>query len=294
MHKKDRIDSFGAVLLIVIMITLGLNQVAVKLVNQAMSPIFQAGLRSLFGIPLLALFCYWRGSAISLDRQILIPGILSGVAFAAEFALLFEAVQYTTVSRASVFFYTMPFWVALGAHFLIPGERLTVIKVSGLFLAAAGVVIALSNHGGPTSNQALIGDTMALLAAMGWAAIALIAKGTSLSKVKPEIQLMYQIVISAPLLLIPAFLFGETLREPQTWHWIIFGSQVFVVICLCFLTWFWILSVYPASDVASFSFLAPIFGVFFSWLILNETLTWNIVVALVLVAIGIILVNRSK
>ena len=294
MQKKDRIDGLGAVLLIAIMITLGLNQVAVKLVNQGMAPIFQAGLRSLFGIPLIAVFCYWRKSPIDISRAILIPGIVSGIAFAAEFALLFDAFQYTTVSRASVFFYTMPFWVALGAHFLFPAEKLTFIKIVGLLLAAAGVAIALSGDSSTAGPYALVGDVMALLAAMCWAAIALLAKGTSLSKVKPEIQLMYQIVVSAPLLLVPAFFLGETLREPETWHWMILGAQVLVVICLCFLTWFWILSVYPASDMASFSFLAPVFGVFFSWLILGEALTWNVVIALVFVAIGIVLVNRSQ
>ena len=293
MQKKDHIDRLGATLLIAIMITLGLNQVAVKLVNEAMAPVFQAGLRSLLAIPLLAMFCMWRQTPFNVSAAVVVPGVLSGIAFASEFALLFEAFQYTTVSRASVFFYTMPFWVAAGAHFLFPGERLTFFKIIGLILAACGVAIALSNNATQVGGYTLVGDLMALLAATFWASIALLAKGTALSRVKPEIQLMYQIVVSAPLLLIPSLLFGETLREPELWHWAILGTQVVVVICLCFLTWFWVLSVYPASDMASFSFLAPVFGVFFSWLILEEPITWSLLVALVLVAIGIVLVNRK-
>ena len=49
---------------------------------------------------------------------------------------------------------------------------------------------------------------------------------------------------------------------------------------------------YPASDTASVSFLAPVFGVLFSWLILGEAISWPVIAALALVAVGIYLVNR--
>ena len=65
------------------------------------------------------------------------------------------------------------------------------------------------------------------------------------------------------------------------------------VVCIGFLTWFWLLSVYPASRMASFGFLAPLFGVFFGWLILDEHLSLLTMVALVLVGTGIVLVNRT-
>ena len=46
MERKDRIDAFGATLLIIFSAMLGLNQVLDKLVNEGMGPLFQAGLRS--------------------------------------------------------------------------------------------------------------------------------------------------------------------------------------------------------------------------------------------------------
>ena len=73
----------------------------------------------------------------------------------------------------------------------------------------------------------------------------------------------------------------------------IFSFQVLIVVCVGFLAWFWVLSVYPASDMASFGFLAPLFSVFFGWLILDEHITLRFVVALAFVCIGIILVNRK-
>ena len=292
MERKSRIDALGAIVLIVFMATLGLNQVGVKVVNDGIAPIFQAGLRSLAASPVILLYCLYRKSKLDISRAILLPGIATGICFAIEFALLFQAVQYTTVARASVFFYTMPFWVAVGAHFLIPGERLSPIRITGLLLAGTGVAIALLAKNQQAGEFALWGDLIALLAASMWAAIAIIARTTQFSRAKPEVQLLYQLVISAALLL-PLAMLGETFRDPIALHFVIFAGQVLLVVCVGFVAWFWVLSVYPASDMASFSFLAPLFGVLFGWLLLGEPLTWNIVIALAFVGVGIVLVNRK-
>ncbi len=291
LERKTRIDTLGAVLLVTIMITLGLNQVAIKVVNEAISPLMQAGLRSLFAIPLMAAYMAIRGKPFDWSWAILVPGIATGICFAVEFALLFSALELTSVGRTTIFFYTMPFWVALGAHFLIPGERMSVVKFAGLVLACAGVAVALYPQGG-NPQTSFLGDVMALVGAIFWAAIALIARTTRLSTVTPELQLFYQIVVSA-IILVPAAIFiGQGFRDPTLMHWSILALQVVVVVCISFVTWFWILSVYPASDMASFGFLSPLFGVLFGWLFLGETITWTIVAALVLVAVGIVLVNR--
>ncbi|MEL6793912.1 MAG: DMT family transporter [Pseudomonadota bacterium] len=293
MERKDRIDAFGATVLVVFSALLGLNQVLVKLVNEGFAPIFQAGLRSACAFLPVLLFALVLKRRLSIIDGSLVPGLITGTFFAAEFILLFQALDYTTVSRASIFFYTMPFWVALAAHFLIPGERLTPVKLAGLALAIAGVALALARDDQPATDKALLGDLMCLLGAIGWAGIALIARTTALSKSAPEMQLLYQLAVSAPIMLALAFVLGETVREPTPTHYAIFAFQVLAVVSIGFLTWFWILSIYPASDMASFSFLAPVFGVFFGWLAFDEPLTWTILAALTLVAIGIVLVNRK-
>ena len=68
--------------------------------------------------------------------------------------------------------------------------------------------------------------------------------------------------------------------------------QIVVVVSAGFIFWLWLLSIYPASGVASFSFLSPVFPVLLGWLILGEEIGPVIVVALVLVAAGIVMINR--
>jgi drug/metabolite transporter (DMT)-like permease len=271
---------------------LGLNQVMVKWVNAGLQPVFQAGLRSACAFVPVLLFAIVMRRRLSLSDGSLWPGLACGLIFSVEFMFLFQALDYTSVSRVSVLFYTMPFWVALGAHFLIPGERLTPRRVLGLVLAIAGVVLAFTDGSAPSSDRALLGDLFCLLGAMCWAAIALLARASALSRSSPEMQLLYQLAVSSVVLIALAPMFGDLVREPTLRIWAIFAVQVLLVVCVGFLTWFWILSIYPASDMASFGFLAPLFGVLFGWLLLDERISPSIIGALLLVGTGIVLVNR--
>ena len=60
-----------------------------------------------------------------------------------------------------------------------------------------------------------------------------------------------------------------------------------------FLFWLWLASIYPASGVASFSFLGPIFTIFFGWLLPNEIVNFKFIVAAILVRFGLVCINTK-
>lgn len=291
MERRSRIDSLGAALLLGFTLLMGLNQVLVKIVNDGLAPIFQAGLRSACAFPVVLLFALLARRRLALGDGSLLPGILTGLLFAAEFLLFFRAVELTTIAHAAILFYTMPVWVAVAAHVLIPGERLTPQRLLGLGLALGGVGVALLQHGQANlPPRALLGDLMCLLAALCWAGIALTARLTPLARSSPEMQLLYQLAVSAPVLLALSPLDGPVLRDLTPGLAAIFAFQVLAVVCVGFLTWFWVLKIYPASDMAAFGFLSPVFGVLFGWAILGEPLTGAILLSLLLTGGGIFLV----
>lgn len=292
-ERKDRIDLAGAGWLVTFALLMGINQVFVKLVNAGLAPVFQAGLRSACALVLVLAYAIYARRKLSISNGSLVPGLFCGALFAAEFMLTFSAFDYTSVARATMLFYTMPFWLACAAHFLIPGERLTPLRVLGLVMAVAGVAWALLRNDFPATEYALFGDLMCLVAALCWAGIALLVRTTALSKSSPEMQLVYQLAVSSAIMLPLAPLFGELVRDFTPLIGGLFAFQVLVVVSFGFLMWFRVLAVYPASDMASFGFLTPLFGVMFGWLILGETITLEFVGALVLVCAGIVLVNRK-
>ena len=290
MQRKDRIDAFGAVSLTAFSLLLAFNQVVIKLVNEGLQPVFLAGLRSLGAAAILMAVMALRGAPARFRREMLAPGLAIGVCFAFEFVCLFLALDLTTVTRTSVIFYSMPVWMALGAHFLLPGERMTRAKALGLTLAFAGVVVAILYRGGG-GEASLAGDLLALGAAFGWAGIALIARGTRLREARPDMQLVWQLAVSAPLLLLAAPWFGPFLRDWQPAMWWGIGFQLGLA-SFGFLFWLWLLTLYPASGVAAFAFLAPCFGVLLGWGLLGEAIGWPILAALALVAGGLWAMNR--
>lgn len=291
MEKKDRIDLLGGSLLLALSVMLGLNQVMIKLVNEGMQPVFSAGMRSVCALVLVLAYALWRKKRISVTDGSLIPGIVTGILFAVEFVFLFVALDYTTVTRVSIFFYSMPIWMTLGAHFLVPGGRITGQKALGLGLAMLGVVWAFADRG--VGGGSLIGDILCTIGAVCWAAIGLLARTSKLNKSSPEMQLLYQLAVSSVILLPLSLLFGPLIRDLQLWHLGVFAVMVIGVVSVGFLLWFWVLSIYPPSDMASYSFLAPVFGVIFGWLILGEKIGVTIIGALVLVSVGIVLINRK-
>lgn len=292
MAQKDRMDAFGAVALTGFALLLAFNQVVIKVVNEGLQPIFFAGLRSLGAAFCVLLWMRLRAIPIEIPRNTIFWGTVSGILFAFEFIFLFVALDLTTVTRTSVIFYTMPVWLALGAHVLLPGERITPIKGTGLALAFAGVTLAIVMRGDQGGQASLLGDLFALGAAITWAATALCVRATPLKTVRPETQLLWQLTLSTPLLLLAALTFGPLLRDPSFIHWAGLAFQIVVVVSAGFLLWLWLLSIYPAATVAAFSFLSPVFGVFLGWLLLNEEVGWSILAALALVCGGLILINR--
>jgi drug/metabolite transporter (DMT)-like permease len=292
MQRKSHLDAFGVTALLGFALLMAFNQIIIKFTNGGLQPVFFAGLRSAGAVVCIGAYIWARGIPFGVSGPTLRGGLLAGLFFTGEFFLLFTALDHTTVSRSVIMLYSMPIWMALGAHLLIPGERLTGRKALGLTVAMAGVVLAMSDRAA-TGQASLYGDLCALGAAICWASLALVAKATDLKLAKPEVQIFWQVLVSAVILLAIAAFFGPFIRDLVPLHLLGLAFQIIVVVSGAFVFWFWLLSVYPASGVASFSFVTPVFGVGLGWLLLGDPVGPRLIAALVLVAVGIVLINTT-
>lgn len=289
--RKDRLDGAGVAMLLAVQLLLGFNQIVVKLVNAGLQPVFFAGLRSALAVGFLWAWLVWRGRPPRLHRAAIGPGLAMGAVFAAEFLCLFVALDLTTVGRASIIMYSMPVWFAILAHFGL-GERVTPQKALGLGLAFAGCGWAILSRSDGAGGS-LAGDLCALGAAFGWAGTAYVARRPVMRAEGAEMQLFWMVLVSAPILLLAAPLFGPLIRDLAPIHLAGLVFQAAVVVCGGFISWLWLMSVYPSSTVAAFSFLTPALSVLLGWAIFAESLSFAILGAMVLVAAGIVLINRA-
>lgn len=271
----------------------GLTQIATKLGNAGISPVWHAGLRSVGATLLLLAWIAWRRLPAWRADGTLGAGLLVGLLFALEFLFLYSGLNHTTAARATLILYSAPLFVALGAHWLVPGERLRPVRVAGLAAAFGGLVLAFSDRLGSTDANGLLGDAACLLAAVGWAGTTLAVKAGPLRRALPEKTLLYQLGVSAPVLLGASLLLGEAgVFAPTPLVWTMLAWQTVVVAFASYLLWFGLVSRHSATTLHALTFLTPLFGVFFAWLLLDETVTPMLFGALFLVACGIVLVNR--
>lgn len=287
------LDSRAALLMVFLCAIWGLQQVAIKLAAPDMSPVLQSALRSLGAVGLVWLWARHRRIDLGLNDGTLGPGVLAGLLFAGEFALLYWALQFTTASRGVIFLYTAPFMVSLAVVWRLPGEHMRPIQWAGLALAFAGVVVLFGEGLLKPSGSAWIGDMMMLGAAVLWAATTLTIKFSRLATAAPEKTLLYQIAVSALVLPVVAVLLGETRVGAITPTLI--GSlafQIVVVAAFSYACWFWLIRHYPATRLSAFSFLTPVMGVLAGVLVLGEPLTAAVIGAMATVGAGIFLANR--
>ena len=293
MHKLP-VDLTGSAYLVFFSLLMASNQIAIKLGNQGFDPVFMAGTRSSLGLLALLAWMYFRSLLVFPFKTNFLPGFLLGVIFAMEFWCLFKSLDYTSVARASIIFYSMPVWLALLAHFVLPNERLNLSRLLGLILAMIGVFITVSSPNTIHSEKYFLGDLLALFAAFLWAFIALTVRLSRLAHERAETQLFFQLAISAPILLLLACFSPTFTRDPSPAHFFSLAYQGICIASFGFLLWFWLVKKYSASGVASFAFLTPAFSVLLANIILDEAIELSVFLSLSLVSIGLYLINRTN
>ena len=293
--RKEHLDSVSISLLLACCLFWGFQQVLVKATLPEVPPVFQAAIRFAGATTLLWVWCRWRSIPLFLPDGSLWPGLLAGALFAAEFACLYIGLQHTSASRLTVFLYTSPFWVAGLLPLLVKAERLRPMQWLGLACAFAAVAFALREGflGGGTAVT-WHGDLLALAAGMFWGLTTVVIRASALSRVSPEKLLYYQVAVSTAVL--PLLSLG--LEEVWTFNFSGFALcslavQTVVGAFASYLAWMWMLGRYPATKISVFVFLTPVFALVFGALWLGESVTPSLLAALVLVALGIVLVNRK-
>src|SRR3954463_9312969 len=285
----------GAIaLMLMLCVSWGFNQIAVKLVLPDVPPMLQALVRSLGALPVLFIIGWFRGVKFFERDGTLWPGVIAGLIFGVEFVLIYRGLQWTSASRAAVFLYTAPFFVALGSYVFL-GERLRAAQWGGLALSFAGVALAIGVPQANVDAKVLLGDLLIVAGGALWAATTLIVKTTALIKAPAEKGLGYQVALSIPILAAAAWLSGETISHvPGPLSLALLAYQAFWVVGLTFLLWFALVKTYSASKLSAFTFVTPLFGVAAAYFILHDTLTIAFGVAALLVIAGLYLVNRPE
>jgi len=210
--------------------------------------------------------------------------------------MLAEAIRFTSASHTVVLLYTAPIFVALGLHWKLPSERLSLLQWSGILLAFLGIVVTFLGRDSQLSaatSSMLYGDFLALCAGILWAATTIAVRLTPLAEAPATQTLFYQLLGGFIVLFPLAYWSGQAVVH---WSPVAIGSLLFHAILISFasyLIWFWLLKNYLASRLGVFSFLTPLFGVLFGVWLLGEQLEHSFIMGAILVMLGVVMVSAQ-
>lgn len=280
--------------MIVLCLTWSLQQISLKAAAVSVSPMWMVGVRSLIAALLLAALMWHRGERPARERWL--SGLGAGLLFAFEFLLVSKALALTQASHVVIFLYAAPIFAALGLHWRVPAERLRPVQWLGILIAFAGIATAFlfNGGGGIGGHAALLGDALALLAAVCWGATTVTIRCTALSRAPAGETLLYQLLCAAAILLPVSLLVGEARFDGSPLAWGHLAFQTLVVSFASFLAWFWMLRRYLASQLGVLTFLTPLLGVLLGVWLLGEQLRISFVIGGLLVVAGILLVSLPR
>ena len=287
------LDGVAIIVTVILCLSWGFNQVAIKLAIPEIPALLQSAVRSTGAAIIVAAWARWRGIPLLKSDGTRVPGLIAGLLFAFEFILLYRGLVLTTATRAVLFIYLAPFFVVVGG--LFSGDRFGLSQWLGLLACFAGVAVAFGVPVAAADPRQIVGDLMVVAGALAWAVTTLVIKGSALSRISAEKTLLYQLVVSAPVLFLAAMAFGERLTGVPSA--IALGSlayQTVWVASVTYVAWFALIIRYSASRLSVFTFLTPLFGVAAGHVVLGDPLTPAFALAVAMVAGGLVLVNWPR
>jgi drug/metabolite transporter (DMT)-like permease len=293
-HPTDRpLDASAVALMSLVCAIWGGAFVAIKIGLLDLPPLGSGALRFLLTALILFIWAWIKQTPLLYRGRELWVLLTLALFFFSDNLALYVGTAHTTSGRATVFFYSQPLFLALIAPVFLPQERLTVRKGWGLALACSGLILLFLTKMRVGHAPTLLGDTLVLGGALATAIQNLIMK-RSAGKIHPVALILWSSLIAGVLLLMCSWEFERDV------FFVFSGRAIASLLYLSlisaafgFVAFVWLIQKYSATRVTTFVFLAPVLGVVFSWLLLQEVLAPTQILGVASVCIGVYLVSSN-
>ena len=271
----------------------GGNAVSLKIGLEEFSPFASAGFRFSIGLVLIASWALANGISIKPQRHEYLRLFLSAILFVTQIVALNWGTNLTRASRAAVMTNTYPLFVALIAHFVVPGDHMTRRKGLGLAFAFGGICFVFRDNFIGGTGECLIGDLLTLLGGF-LLGLLIVVTNRLIQRINTYCVLTSQMIIGVPVFFTLSAIFegkaGYGFSFPALFAILYQGAGI---AGFCFVAWTLLLKDYPPSRLSVFFFTTPLWGILLSNLLIGEPITVGLTIGAALVALGIYTINRS-
>ena len=271
----------------------GSTWLAIKVGLGSLPPITFAGIRFVIASCLLVGYAIARRIEFPRDADSWrVMLFLSLSQIAVPYGLTFWGEQYMTAGLTSLLFATLPFFVVIFAHFIIPGERVTTRKVLAMMLCFIGVAVIFSRELMFTFNSFWGG--IAVIASAGIAGCANVVGKKYSESINSTANIVVQMSVGAVLLVAV----GQLLEHGVSL--VLDPTSVFAILYLAvigstfaFAALYWLYTRMEVTRISLFTFITPIVAVLLGWLVLGEKVDLTVAVGGSLILVGVVLLNRA-
>jgi len=266
---------------------------AIKVGLGSLPPLTFAGIRFVIASCLLAGYVVVKRIEMPRDSstwRVMI--FLSLTQIAVPYALTFWGEQYMTAGLTSLLFATLPFFVVIFAHFMIPGERLTSRKVLALLICFIGVTIIFYKE--LMFSLTSLSGGIAVIVSAGCAGCANVVGKKYSESINSAVNLVVQMGVGS-ILLIAAGLALERGTQMSFGYVSVFAILYLAVVgsVFGFVALYWLFAHMEVTRTSLFTFITPIVAVVLGWVILGESIDLNVAVGGCLILVGVVLVNLT-
>lgn len=271
----------------------GSTWLAIKVGLGSLPPLTFAGIRFVIASCLLAGYVVAKRIEMPRDTstwRVMI--FLSLTQIAVPYALTFWGEQYMTAGLTSILFATLPFFVVIFAHFMIPGERLTSRKVLALLICFIGVTIIFYKE--LMFSLTSLSGGIAVIVSAGCAGCANVVGKKYSESINSAVNLVVQMGVGS-ILLIAAGLALERGTQMSFGYVSVFAILYLAVVgsVFGFVALYWLFAHMEVTRTSLFTFITPIVAVVLGWVILGESIDLNVAVGGCLILVGVALVNLT-
>lgn len=294
-RQMARIGWKGALSALGISLLWGGNITAIKITLGGVQPIMMAGLSFTLGALSLLPWVYYNGLRVLPSGREVHEHLINGLLFTLQIVLFYTGADRTTASHAVILTNTNIFFVSLLAHFFVPGDRLTFLKLAGLTVAFSGVAYLFWDMSSLKAGGASLSGNLIVLISAFLLAVRIVYLKHLIQRIDPAITVLWQMLIGTPLFyLLALFIEGTQMDLSSAKTLTALFYQGVVVSGFAFVASTLLLKRYPPSALSVFFFAVPVAGVVLSHWILGEAITLHIGVSVLMVALGISLVNYRR
>lgn len=232
---------------------------------------FRAFIGSLF----LTIIIFVNREAINwkLLKENLLLLSLSGVALGINWAALFQSMQYTTISNATLSYYFAPVFIVI-LSVIILREKVTLKNFACIFISILGLYLILKSgeNGADSGYNHIKGVAFGLLGAIFYAIVVILNK--FVKKLSPLEVTISQLAVSAIVLLPIVFKGGiSNIKVLDTRAWIFILILGIVHTGIAYLFYFPSIKDVKSQTIAIVSYLDPITAIIVSAIFLNEPMS---------------------